>query len=108
MASVAYVSAVTGALGSLQMPDLHLRVEDYSSGMREKLSLCLILLREASVVLLDEPLTATDAASRDTLVSMISGRAKRDIVIVVSHIPEVASMLKASVINLANGVVHET
>lgn len=105
--STAYVSAVTDTLVGLQMPEIHARVENYSSGMREKLALCLILFRNASVVLLDEPLTSTDASSRDILLKLINERAASNVVIIVSHVSEVASSLEASKLHLTNGVVHE-
>ncbi|MDN3482872.1 ATP-binding cassette domain-containing protein [Arthrobacter sp. APC 3897] len=102
-----YISDVTDTLEILQMVDIYCRVENYSSGMREKLALCLILLRDASVVLLDEPLTATDASSRDILLKLISDRAVQNIVVVVSHISEVALSFNAQRLHLTDGVVHE-
>ena len=57
----------------------------FSGGERQKLALAAALARSASVVLLDEPTSSLDDASRATAVSLIKETAKDRIVVCVSH-----------------------
>lgn len=57
----------------------------FSGGERQKLALAAALARSASVVLLDEPTSSLDDASRATAVSLIKAMAKDRIVVCVSH-----------------------
>lgn len=63
------------------------RVKEMSRGMREKLQLGLAMARRASVVLLDEPISGIDPASRDLVLETVIGGASEDsLVVIASHL----------------------
>lgn len=103
-----YHRDVTDALEEIDLSGLNQRVENYSSGMREKLSLCLILGRDSPIVLLDEPLSATDLVSRAAITRRIVDRSKIDIVVIVSHSSEITTPLNPKSLDLRDGIIYET
>ncbi|RUM46972.1 MAG: hypothetical protein DSY37_03930, partial [Hyperthermus sp.] len=65
-----YVAGLAERIG-LSVGDLSRRVGSYSGGMRRKLSLIAALLHKPRVLLLDEPDSGLDPASRRMLVSLL-------------------------------------
>ena len=55
-----------------------------SKGTKEKLQLCLVMAREASVYLLDEPIGGVDPATRDYILRTIISNYNEDAVVIIS------------------------
>lgn len=67
-------------------------VRTFSAGMRRRLALARMLLKEPDLILLDEPFTALDPAGRDLLVQIV--REQRDrgaTLLMATHLPSVAA-----------------
>ncbi|MBR2674830.1 MAG: ABC transporter ATP-binding protein [Mogibacterium sp.] len=60
------------------------RMKKMSKGTKEKLQLCLIMARKASVYLLDEPIGGVDPATRDYILRTIISNYNEDAVVVIS------------------------
>lgn len=60
----------TNMAQDLELP-LNMRVAQLSKGMSEKLQLLLVMCRNASLYLFDEPLAAVDPAARDFIINTI-------------------------------------
>lgn len=64
----------------------HKRVSEYSKGMRQKLGLAISLAKEASALLLDEPLSGLDPRAANDLVGLIKNIAAQGTsVLLVTH-----------------------
>lgn len=62
------------------------RVSDYSKGMRQKLGLAISLAKQASALLLDEPLSGLDPRAANDLVGLVRGLAdKGTTILAVTH-----------------------
>ena len=71
----------------------HDRVASYSRGMTQRLALCRVLLHEPSLLVLDEPYTALDAAGADLLDAQLAELRGERTFVVSTHDPErVASL----------------
>lgn len=74
------------------------RVESYSTGMEYKLYISLMLARDVSLVLLDEPFTMLDKKSRYLAMDLI--KEKKIITIFSSHQKDIVEYLSNDIINL--------
>jgi ABC-2 type transport system ATP-binding protein len=80
------------------------RVETYSLGMRQKLSVAAALLHDPPLLLLDEPLGGLDPGSARALKDLLRERARRGLGVLVStHLLEVAERLCDRVVILHRG-----
>lgn len=59
-----------------------------SNGMRQKVNLIQAMIHQPEILLLDEPLTALDQASQETVIQWLKEEAKRKLVVVSTHYPE--------------------
>ena len=79
------------------------RVAMYSQGMRQRLALARITVRDAQLLLLDEPFAALDAAARDALDGTLARSTERGAtVILVSH-DHYADAIASRTIDLMHG-----
>jgi len=80
------------------------RVKSLSKGMKEKLSLSLILSRNAKLYLLDEPLGGVDPVARDKIISaIIKNYTEHSSVIISTHLVDYVEKLFDDVLYLRNG-----
>jgi len=62
------------------------RVRAYSRGMRQRLSIARALIHRPAILLLDEPLTGLDQASRATMLGILEdAKAKGQIIVMITH-----------------------
>ncbi len=80
------------------------KIKDLSKGMKEKLQISLIMSRDAKLYLLDEPLAAVDAASRQYILDTIINNYKEDATIIIStHLIHDIEKVLDEVIFINNG-----
>ena len=87
-------------LTSLGLPDTHQAVREYSGGMKRRVAIARALAADYDILLLDEPLTALDAASRESVLRRIQQLCAGKTCIWVTHFPEDAAALGCSVLRL--------
>ncbi|EAH3474168.1 ABC transporter ATP-binding protein [Listeria innocua] len=93
-----YKRKVIDYLDQLNLDYKNKKVEAYSSGMQYKLYLALMLARDASLLVLDEPFTMLDKTSQILAMDMI--KEKKDMMVVFSsHQTEITNYLASKVIN---------
>ncbi len=81
-------------------------VRTYSAGMRKRLALARVLLKDPDVLLLDEPFTALDPAGRGLLVRVIRELQEAGTTLVMAtHLPQVARALCKNALVLDAGQV---
>ncbi|MFT2751804.1 ABC transporter ATP-binding protein [Clavibacter sp. Sh2088] len=91
------------ALAELAMPSARALIGTYSTGMRQKLALALGLALAPDVLLLDEPLTATDATSQDASRRLLEAHARDHVLVLTSHIPAIVEPLHPRVVHMEQG-----
>ncbi len=101
-------AAIAAALCEVDLPKTawHARAANYSKGMRQKLLIALALLREAPLLLLDEPASGLDPEATDQLAALLvrlrdGGKA----ILMVSHDLEATSAIADRYLFLAKGRV---
>ena len=79
-----------------------------SGGERQRVALARALVRDRSVLLLDEPFAALGPAMQDEMLDLVDGlrRERGSTILLVTHQPEVAVRVATEVVFLANGSVH--
>lgn len=83
-----------------------LRLKEASRGMREKVQIALAMSREASVFLLDEPISGVDPLARDTLLSTIVGDLpEHSLVLISTHLVHDLEPVLDSVVMMRHGRV---
>lgn len=101
-------AALTAALREVDLPEAAWRTRSasYSKGMRQKLLIALALLREAPLLLLDEPASGLDPEATDQLAALLvrlrdAGKA----ILMVSHDLEATSAIADRYVFLSKGRV---
>lgn len=79
--------------------DLHLLPGELSGGMKQRVSFARALLKNAPILLLDEPTKELDSELRNKLYEIIKEEAKTRLVIMVSHNKEDIDFLSPIIIN---------
>lgn len=90
----------------LSKSDLRLKVGKYSGGMKRKLSIAISILHDPALVVLDEPTTGLDPASRRSVWSLIKRmREESKTVFVATHYMEEADFLSDRVFIMNQGKI---
>lgn len=101
-------AAIAAVLREVDLPEAawHRRAAGYSKGMRQKLLIALALLREAPLLLLDEPASGLDPEATDQLAALL-GRLRDEgkAILMVSHDLEATSAIADRYLFLAKGRV---
>lgn len=102
---------LAAALREVDLPEAawHARAAGYSKGMRQKVLIALALLREAPLLLLDEPASGLDPEATDQLAALLARlRDAGKAILMVSHDLEATSAIADRYLFLARGrVLHE-
>ncbi|MDO4604503.1 MAG: ABC transporter ATP-binding protein [Helcococcus sp.] len=83
--------------------DRHKLIKEYSSGMKSKVALLAIYIQKPKIILLDEPLTAVDVISGQEIKSFFKSLRRDHIVIVSTHMLELAKDLCDDIVLLNKG-----
>lgn len=89
---------------SIDEIDRHKLIKDYSSGMKSKVALIEIYVQKPKIILLDEPLTAVDVVAGAEIKSFFRQLKDNHIIIVSTHMLDLAKDLCDKIILLNNGV----
>lgn len=81
-------------------------IKDYSDGMKSKLSIISILISKPKIILLDEPLTAVDLITSIQIKKMLLHLAKNHILILSTHILQLAKDICDEVVILNDGLLN--
>lgn len=92
-------------LDSIQLTqeDRHRLIKDYSSGMKHKLQMLIVLLSKPKVLLLDEPLTSFDLIASYEMKKLLISLKSETIMIVSTHILQIAKDLSDEILILNQG-----
>lgn len=90
-------------LVSIDQESRHRIIKSYSSGMQSKLSLLTVIMNQPKIVLLDEPLTAVDVVSGIELKRLLIELKKHSIVILSTHMLQLAEDICDELVLLKNG-----
>ncbi len=83
--------------------DLRKAPEQLSGGQQRRLAIAVQLLRRPSVLLLDEPTAGLDWSVRGEIIDLLTKIAKEQVLIVVTHEPELFKNLLSDVYRLEEG-----
>jgi ABC-type multidrug transport system ATPase subunit len=69
------------------------KVDEFSGGMRRKLSIAMALIGDPKIIILDEPTTSLDAVSRRRIWKLLQERKKNRFIVLTTHSMEEADLL---------------
>ena len=103
-----YKARIDALLGKFELEDKRRKFGDeLSKGMQQKLNICLGLLPEPSLLLLDEPMIGLDPhAIKELKASIEQMRAEGRTLLVSTHIIDSVDMLWDRALIMRNGVIH--
>jgi len=87
--------------------DRDLLLKDYSHGMKSKMMMLLNFISDPQVWLLDEPLTSLDVVVAAEIKKLLKGMQEGHIIILSTHIMELATSLCDRIVLLKNGQLEE-
>jgi ABC-2 type transport system ATP-binding protein len=90
-------------LVDIDKDDRHRLIKGYSSGMKSKLAMLAIYIQDPKIILLDEPLTAVDVISGQEIKKFIRELKKDHIIILSTHMMDLAKDISDEIIILNNG-----
>ncbi len=94
-------------LVGIQMEDRDKLLKDYSHGMKNKMQMLVNFIANPTVLLLDEPLTSFDVVVADEMKQLLRQIKKDHIIILSTHIMELALDLCDEIVILNDGVLAE-
>ena len=100
------VEVVLKGLG-FKPEDLDRNCEEFSGGWRMRIELAKLLLRKPDVLLLDEPLTSFDVVVADEMKALLRRIKTRHIILLSTHIMDLALDLCDDIVILHHGVLQE-
>lgn len=95
------------ALVDLKAEDYNRLIKNYSHGMKNKIQILMYLISKPKVLLLDEPLTSFDIVVASEIKDLIRKTKHEHIIILSTHILELAKDLCDEVVILHNGKLKE-
>ena len=102
-------SVRTNILNKVGLKDLDIKEhpENLSGGQQRRLAIAVQLLRQPKILLLDEPTAGLDWSIKDEILNLIKNLSKEQILIIVTHEPELFSSWKISNFYLSNGSLNK-
>lgn len=85
--------------------DLFKPVSDMSGGMRRRVALARALAADYDLLLLDEPFTGLDLAARNRCIQSILKYAPNKTLLIVTHDPDIPSLLDGNILDLES-ILH--
>ncbi len=80
--------------------DMELKATELSGGMKQRVSLARAFIKEAEILLLDEPTKELDTANADAVRQLIRERSERSLVIMATHNNEDVESLRPQVLSI--------
>ena len=80
-------------------------MKDYSHGMKNKMQMLVNLIADPKILLLDEPLTSFDVVVAGEMEEILKNNKKDHILILSTHIMELALSLCDEIVLLNNGIL---
>ncbi|MGO3018784.1 MAG: ATP-binding cassette domain-containing protein [Anaerococcus sp.] len=90
-------------LVDIDKDDRHRLIKGFSSGMKSKLAMVAMYIQNPKIILLDEPLTAVDVISGEEIKKFIKKLKKDHIIILSTHMMDLAKDISDEIIILNNG-----
>lgn len=92
---------------SLEEPDRHKLIKQYSYGMKNKLQLLCCLIRKPKIVLLDEPLSSFDIVVSHEIKETLLKMKGDHVIIMATHIMQLAQDISDEIVLLKHGKLEE-
>ena len=92
---------------SIAFEDRDKLLKDYSHGMKNKMQMLVNIIAKPNILLLDEPLTSLDVVVAEEMKQILRGLKKDRIIIVSTHIMDLALDLCDEIVLLNHGVLTE-
>lgn len=91
----------------IETEDRHKLMKDYSHGMKNKMQMLVNIIASPNVLLLDEPLTSFDVVVADEMKQTLKAIKQNHILIVSTHIMELALDLCDEIVLLNQGILEK-
>lgn len=95
-------------LVKLDISDEDKMLIDYSHGMKNKIEILSSIILNSKIILLDEPLTNLDIPAQEEIKEILNTLKKNKIIIISTHILDIASSICDEIIILKDKKIHNT
>ena len=92
---------------NIEQESLDKLLKEYSTGMKNKIQMLVNIILNTKILLLDEPLTSLDVVAQEEMKSLLKDLKKDHILILSTHIMELALDLCDEIVILDNGVLTQ-
>ncbi len=92
---------------SISSDDCSKLLKDFSHGMKNKIQMLVNFIIDPPILLLDEPLTSLDIVVADEMKKILRGKSEDHVIILSTHILELAVDLCDEIVILSDGVLEE-